>query len=165
MSDARVHADTWGTIARTYIRLADDRSLPVAMQDRLIAEADALTPDNPYDVHTLATGHLGFLLKPAVDRSDTGYGPGDRLGQGGSGGAISTHKSSSTIHGRVVTPSRTPSRTVRSSQQSRPDQRTSTRSCYGLLGRALRATNWGSAVGRTIRAESARRVSVGSAIS
>ncbi|MFE3651530.1 alpha/beta fold hydrolase [Streptomyces sp. NPDC059152] len=65
MADARGHADTWGTIARTYIRLTDDRSLPVAMQDRLIAEADALTPDNPYDVHTLATSHVGFLLKPA----------------------------------------------------------------------------------------------------
>jgi pimeloyl-ACP methyl ester carboxylesterase len=65
MSDARGHADTWGTIARTYIRLTDDRSLPVAMQDRLIAEADALTPGNPYDVHTLATSHVGFLLKPA----------------------------------------------------------------------------------------------------
>ncbi|MFI2262209.1 hypothetical protein [Streptomyces tubercidicus] len=65
MSEVRVHADTWGTIARTYIRLTDDRSLPVAMQDRLIAEADALTPDNPYNVHTLTTGHAGFLLKPA----------------------------------------------------------------------------------------------------
>ncbi|MFJ9381397.1 alpha/beta fold hydrolase [Streptomyces sp. NPDC101455] len=65
MSDARGHADTWGTIARTYIRLTDDRSLPVAMQNRLIAEADALTPDNPYDVHTLATSHVGFLLQPA----------------------------------------------------------------------------------------------------
>ncbi|GAV45089.1 alpha/beta hydrolase [Streptomyces acidiscabies] len=65
MSDARVQADTWGTIPRTYIRLADDRTLPVAMQDRLIAEADALTPDNPYDVHTLTTSHVGFLLEPA----------------------------------------------------------------------------------------------------
>ncbi|MFJ8621925.1 alpha/beta fold hydrolase [Kitasatospora sp. NPDC093550] len=65
MSDARGHADTWGTIARSYIRLTEDRSLPVAMQDRLIAEADALTPGNVYDVHTLATSHVGFLLKPA----------------------------------------------------------------------------------------------------
>jgi hypothetical protein len=65
MADARGHADTWGSIARTYIRLTDDRSLPVAMQDRLIAEADALTPGNPYDVHTLATSHVGFLLKSA----------------------------------------------------------------------------------------------------
>ncbi|MFI7028887.1 alpha/beta fold hydrolase [Microbispora rosea] len=63
MADARVHADTWGTIARTYIRLTEDRSLPVAMQDRLIAEADALTPDNPYDVHTLDTSHVGFVFR------------------------------------------------------------------------------------------------------
>ncbi|MGW2257635.1 alpha/beta fold hydrolase [Streptomyces sp. NPDC001780] len=63
--DARGHADTWGTIPRTYIRLTDDRSIPVAMQDRLIAEGDALTPGNPYDVHTLATSHVGFLLEPA----------------------------------------------------------------------------------------------------
>ena len=65
MADSRGHADTWGTIARTYIRLTNDRSLPVAMQDRLIAEADALTPDNLYNVFTLATSHTGFLLLPA----------------------------------------------------------------------------------------------------
>ncbi|HEY3502011.1 MAG TPA: alpha/beta hydrolase [Actinocatenispora sp.] len=63
--DARGHADTWGTIPRTYVRLTQDRSLPVAMQDRLIAEADALTPDNPYNVHSLATSHVGFVLDPA----------------------------------------------------------------------------------------------------
>lgn len=38
------------------------------------------------------------------NRSATGFGPGDRSGQGGSNGSIITHKSSSTIHGRVVTP-------------------------------------------------------------
>ncbi|MFF0746975.1 hypothetical protein ACFYVL_41980 [Streptomyces sp. NPDC004111] len=59
----RVRAETWGTVARTYIRLTEDRSLPVAMQDRLIAEADARTPDNPYDVHTLTASHAGFLLQ------------------------------------------------------------------------------------------------------
>lgn len=63
--DARVKADTWGTIARSYIRLTDDRSLPIEMQDRLIAEADALTPDNPYDVHTLDTSHVGFVFRAA----------------------------------------------------------------------------------------------------
>lgn len=63
--DARGHADTWGTIPRTYVRLTQDRSLPVAMQDRLIAEADALTPDNTYNVHSLATSHVGFVLDPA----------------------------------------------------------------------------------------------------
>ncbi|OLT25110.1 esterase [Actinomadura sp. CNU-125] len=63
MSDARVRADTWGTVPRTYVRLTEDRSIPVAMQDRLIAEADALTPGNPYDVHTLDTSHVGFLYR------------------------------------------------------------------------------------------------------
>ncbi|MGW1789952.1 hypothetical protein ACWCO0_15000 [Streptomyces tubercidicus] len=43
MSEVRAPADIWGTIARTYIRLTDDRPLPAAMQDRLVAEADALT--------------------------------------------------------------------------------------------------------------------------
>lgn len=49
-------------------------------------------------------------------RSATGFGPGDRSGHGGSNGSINAHKSSSTIHGRVVTPCRT----VGSSQQLRP---------------------------------------------
>jgi hypothetical protein len=38
-------------------------------------------------------------------RSATGRGPGDRSGQGGSRGSISTQRSSSTIHGRVLTQS------------------------------------------------------------
>ncbi|APU13603.1 MULTISPECIES: alpha/beta fold hydrolase [Actinoalloteichus] len=62
-ADATVKAETWGTVARSYLRLTGDRSLPIAMQDRLIAEADALTPDNPYDVHTLDTSHVGFLYR------------------------------------------------------------------------------------------------------
>lgn len=49
-------------------------------------------------------------------RSATGRGPGDRSGQGGNSGSISVHKSSSTIHGRALTPSRT----AESSHRSRP---------------------------------------------
>lgn len=64
-AEDRAHADTWGTIARSYIRLRNDLSLPLAMQDRLIAEADALTPDNRYDVRTLESSHLGWLVRPA----------------------------------------------------------------------------------------------------
>ncbi|GAA4920015.1 alpha/beta hydrolase family protein [Stackebrandtia albiflava] len=63
-ADASVDAETWGTVPRSYVRLTEDRSLPIAMQDRLIAEADALTPGNRYDVHTLHTSHTGFLLRP-----------------------------------------------------------------------------------------------------
>ncbi|MFJ6621585.1 alpha/beta hydrolase [Kitasatospora sp. NPDC091335] len=61
----RARATTWGRIPRTYVRLAADTSIPPAMQDRMIREADALTPDNPFDVRTLEGGHLRWLVHPA----------------------------------------------------------------------------------------------------
>ncbi|MFF7178028.1 alpha/beta fold hydrolase [Streptomyces sp. NPDC008121] len=61
----RAQAATWGRIPKTYIRLTDDRSLPLALQDRLIREGDELTPDNPYDVRTLEGSHLKWLVDPA----------------------------------------------------------------------------------------------------
>ncbi|MCS0636697.1 alpha/beta hydrolase [Streptomyces sp. LP05-1] len=61
----RAQAATWGRVPKTYVRLADDASLPLALQDRLIREGDALTPDNPYDVRTLPGSHLKWLLDPA----------------------------------------------------------------------------------------------------
>lgn len=60
----RAQADTWGRIPRTYVCLADDTSMPPAMQQRLIREADALTPDNRYDVHTVPGSHLHWLVHP-----------------------------------------------------------------------------------------------------
>ena len=65
-ADDRARADTWGTIPRSYIRQLDDRSFLLAAQDRLIAEADALTPDNPFEVHSLPGSHLG----PFVDGTE-----------------------------------------------------------------------------------------------
>lgn len=44
--------------------------------------------------YTMPCGH---------SRSSTGFGPGDRSGQGGRSGSIRAHKPSSTIQGRVVT--------------------------------------------------------------
>ncbi|MGW7437204.1 alpha/beta fold hydrolase [Streptomyces sp. NPDC054849] len=61
----RAQAATWGRIPKTYIRLADDASLPLALQDRLIREGNELTPDNPYDVRTLEGSHLKWLTDPA----------------------------------------------------------------------------------------------------
>ncbi|WP_320780525.1 alpha/beta hydrolase [Streptomyces sp. CRN 30] len=61
----RARADTWGRIPKTYVRLTDDTSMPLVMQDRLIREGDALTPDNPYDVRTLPGSHLKWLVDPA----------------------------------------------------------------------------------------------------
>jgi pimeloyl-ACP methyl ester carboxylesterase len=60
----RVEKETWGRIPRTYIRLANDRSAPVALQDLYIKEADTLTPDNPFDVHSAQSSHGGFLAHP-----------------------------------------------------------------------------------------------------
>ncbi|WP_158853713.1 alpha/beta hydrolase [Saccharothrix deserti] len=62
--DERVDAATWSRLPHTYVRLTADRSIPIELQDRFIREADALTPDNPFDVRTLDTSHMGFLLHP-----------------------------------------------------------------------------------------------------
>lgn len=81
-------------------------------------------------------------------RSATGRGPGDRSGQAGSRGSISAHKSSSTIHGRVLTPPRTAesshrSRSTRTSHQDPVTSSTYTRPMIDRLdctppgGRAL----------------------------
>ncbi|HEX8537740.1 MAG TPA: alpha/beta fold hydrolase [Cystobacter sp.] len=63
VADARVEAGSWGRIPHSYIRLTQDRSIPLAMQDKMIAEADALTPHNRFDVRTVESSHVGFVLK------------------------------------------------------------------------------------------------------
>ncbi|MDG9690174.1 alpha/beta fold hydrolase [Streptomyces sp. DH17] len=60
----RAQAATWGRVPKTFVRLADDASMPLAMQDRLIREGNTLTPDNPYDVRTLDGSHLKWLVAP-----------------------------------------------------------------------------------------------------
>ena len=62
--EERAGAATWGRIPRTYVRLSQDHSLPPALQDRFIREADALTPDNPFMAHTLESSHAGVLVRP-----------------------------------------------------------------------------------------------------
>ncbi|MGV9408669.1 alpha/beta hydrolase [Nocardia sp. NPDC003693] len=62
-ADARVDADTWGRIPRTYIRLTRDNVIPPALATKMIHDADHLTPDNPFDVHDLAAGHVGVVLR------------------------------------------------------------------------------------------------------
>ncbi|MHA6625098.1 alpha/beta fold hydrolase [Pseudonocardia sichuanensis] len=62
---ARAHAATWGRIPRTYVRLTADRAMPLPLQDRFIADADALTPDNPTDVRSIDSSHLRFHIHPA----------------------------------------------------------------------------------------------------
>ena len=57
-ADARVQRGTWGRVPRTFIRHTRDGLLPIALQDRIIAEADELTPRNRFDVHSVAAGHV-----------------------------------------------------------------------------------------------------------
>jgi len=62
-ANAQVDARTWGTIPRTYIRATLDRALPLSLQDRMISEADVLTPDNKFDVYSMDASHAGILLR------------------------------------------------------------------------------------------------------
>lgn len=57
-------AETWGRVPRTYVRLLRDTSLPLEMQDLLIAEADAFAPGNRFDVRSLDAAHVEPLIRP-----------------------------------------------------------------------------------------------------
>ncbi len=60
----RAQAASWGPIPRTYVRLTADRAMPLALQDRFIADADARFPDNPFDVRSIDSSHLRFQIHP-----------------------------------------------------------------------------------------------------
>ncbi|MCP2257332.1 Alpha/beta hydrolase family protein [Streptoalloteichus tenebrarius] len=80
LADSRPEPATWGAVPRTYVRLTLDRTMTPELQDLLIREADALTPDNPFEVRDLATSHLGFVRQPSamakiLDSLD--WGPAD----------------------------------------------------------------------------------------
>lgn len=72
VSDARGHAESWGTVPRTYVRFTRDRLIPLALQDRFIAEADQLTPDNPTDVRSVEAPHVGPFDRPELVEILTG---------------------------------------------------------------------------------------------
>lgn len=62
-ADGRVEADTWGRIPHSYIRLTHDNVITEALASKMIDDADRLTPDNPFDVHTLSAGHAGVMFQ------------------------------------------------------------------------------------------------------
>jgi pimeloyl-ACP methyl ester carboxylesterase len=62
--DARGTVERWGGVPRTFIRTTEDRTIPLALQDRMIAEADALTPANRFDVRSLPSSHSPFASMP-----------------------------------------------------------------------------------------------------
>ncbi|MDT3396495.1 alpha/beta hydrolase [Streptomyces sp. B1866] len=59
--------DTWGRLPRTYLRFGKDRTIATRLQDRMIAEADERTPDNPFRVVDFPDApHIGPLDPAAV---------------------------------------------------------------------------------------------------
>ncbi|GII95010.1 esterase [Sinosporangium siamense] len=57
VTDARGRVEAWGRVPRTYIRHSRDLSIPLPLQDRMIREADELTPKNKFDVKTVDATH------------------------------------------------------------------------------------------------------------
>ncbi|MEV0416222.1 alpha/beta fold hydrolase [Streptomyces sp. NPDC050448] len=49
----------WGRIPRTFLRFTEDRTIPPALQDLMIREADELTPHNRFRVRSLTAPHIG----------------------------------------------------------------------------------------------------------
>lgn len=62
--DARGTAQRWGRVPRTFVRCTQDQTVPLALQDRMIADADAATPGNPFRVDTLPSSHSPFASMP-----------------------------------------------------------------------------------------------------
>ncbi|UQA90789.1 alpha/beta fold hydrolase [Streptomyces halobius] len=58
-TDARGLPETWGRIPRTYLRFTEDRTIPPALQDLMIKEADELTPTNRFRIRSLTAPHIG----------------------------------------------------------------------------------------------------------
>ncbi|HSV52919.1 MAG TPA: alpha/beta fold hydrolase [Burkholderiaceae bacterium] len=54
----------WGSIPRTYVRAAQDKAIPPVLQDRMIAQADAMTPSNRTQVVQLDSDHSPFFSMP-----------------------------------------------------------------------------------------------------
>lgn len=59
VTDARGLPERWGRVPRTYLRFTEDRSIPPALQDLMIREADELTPGNRFRVRSLPAPHIG----------------------------------------------------------------------------------------------------------
>jgi pimeloyl-ACP methyl ester carboxylesterase len=64
MAPTSITKDRWGKIPRTFIRCALDQTLPLGVQNALIAATDAFTPGNPTRIHTLQSSHSPFFSMP-----------------------------------------------------------------------------------------------------
>lgn len=59
-----VTSERWGSIPRTFIRTAQDRSIPPSIQDIIIGDADQRHPEHPFDVVEIDSGHSPFASQP-----------------------------------------------------------------------------------------------------
>jgi len=62
LEDLAPSAERWGSVPRTFVKLTADRWHTPALQDQLIAEADAIIPWNTFDVVELDSSHAGFIV-------------------------------------------------------------------------------------------------------
>lgn len=70
LEDVRPDPGRWGRVPRTFVRLSADRWHMPELQDRMIAEADQLTPDNHFAVRELDTSHAGFVVTRPGELAD-----------------------------------------------------------------------------------------------
>jgi pimeloyl-ACP methyl ester carboxylesterase len=61
----RVSVQRWGSLPRTYIHCTEDRAIPPALQLRMIADADEMTPQNRCQVVSLKSSHSPFVSRIA----------------------------------------------------------------------------------------------------
>ena len=64
LDDAHGTPERWGRVPRTFVRHTEDHTVPLALQDRMIAEADAMTPGNRFETRTIASSHSAFASMP-----------------------------------------------------------------------------------------------------
>ena len=57
-------ADRWGTVPRTYVKTLRDNAIAPATQQRMIDDADELTPGNKFRVVPIDSSHSPFASRP-----------------------------------------------------------------------------------------------------
>lgn len=64
--EAKIHVTTtgWGAVPRTYLRCDNDKAIPPACQDLMIAQADAFSPSNKTNVVPINSSHSPFFSQP-----------------------------------------------------------------------------------------------------
>lgn len=64
LGTTRLTRDGWGSVPHTYVVCTRDMAIRPALQQVLVAEADAAFPENPTCVGTLDSAHAPFLSVP-----------------------------------------------------------------------------------------------------